>query len=277
MVRMMQAIDPSAPRDMNRMHSRTNVQFVQTVLNLSDRIRGKSSARKTHKSRAVVVRKMKGFIDLPMAQDRRDYPATIRQRMTERWAQRRLGKIEHERRVSEVAATLFDLTQSFHKLDSHEKRVLELACVVHDIGRKADVKHHPAIGAKMILADNWLPLNDNERRSIAYLTRYHRGAVPELGFDEILAAGDNRRRMRIVLAILRAADALDGRQLQAPRLVFAMLGKKLSVTVYLEDDTPKARRFFKRRKKFRLFEELLGLKVELETRHAHTVQTVSQT
>jgi len=218
---------------------------------------------------------MKGFIDLHMAQDRRDYPATIRQRMTERWAQRRLGKIDHERRVSEVAVMLFELTQSFHKLDSHEKRLVELASVVHDIGRKVDVKDHPAIGAKMILADNWLPLSESERRCVAYLTRYHRGAVPEVGFDEILTSHENRRRMRIVLAILRAADALDGRQLQAPRLVFAMLGRKLSVTVYLEEDTPKARRFFKRRKKFRLFEELLGLKVELETRHAHAVHTVS--
>ena len=38
----------------------------------------------------------------------------------------------------------------------------------------------------MILADDWLPLNESERRAIGYLTRYHRGAVPEVGFDEIL-------------------------------------------------------------------------------------------
>jgi hypothetical protein len=62
---------------------------------------------------------------------------------------------------------------------------------------------------------------------------------------------------------------------EAPRLVFALLGKELSVTVYLEEDTPKARRFFKRRKKFRLLEDLLGLKVDLEIRHAHVIHTVS--
>jgi exopolyphosphatase/guanosine-5'-triphosphate,3'-diphosphate pyrophosphatase len=212
---------------------------------------------------------------MPMAQDRRDYPATIRKRLTERWAQRRLGKIDHERRVCEIASTLFDLTQPFHRLDIYEKRLLELASIVHDIGRKVDVKHHPLIGSKMVQADEWLPLNESERRAVAYLTRYHRGAVPEVGFDEILTASENRRRMRLVLALLRAADALDGRQLQAPRLVFALLGKKLSVTVYLDDDTPKARRFFKRRKKFRLIEELMGLKVDIEVRHAHAVQTVS--
>ena len=151
-----------------------------------------------------------------MAMERRDYTSTVKLRMAERWVQRRLGKIDHERRVCEIACTLFDLTESRHPLEAHERRMLELASVLHDVGRKHDVKHHPAVGAKMILSDNWLPLNDSERRCAAYLTRYHRGAVPEVGFDEILTSHENRRRMRIVLAILRAADALDGRQLQAP-------------------------------------------------------------
>lgn len=195
--------------------------------------------------------------------------------MAERWAQRRLGKLDHERRVCAVASSLFDLTHSSHRLDPHEKRLLELAAVLHDVGRKLDVKHHPAMGSKMILADEWLPLSESDRRSVAYLTRYHRGAVPEAGFDEILTSSESRRRLRIVLAILRAADALDGRQLQAPRLVLARRGRKLFVTVYLEEDSAKARRFFKRRKKFRLFEELLNLKVVVEIRHAHAVHAVA--
>ena len=44
---------------------------------------------------------------------------------------------------------------------------------------------------------------------------------------------------------------------------------------HLEEDTAKARRFFKRRKKFRLFEDLMGLKVEVEIKHAHVVHTVA--
>src|SRR4029077_20216244 len=118
----------------------------------------------------------KGIIRMPMAQERRDYTATIKQRMAERWAQRRLGRIDHERRVCAIACTLFDLTQTIHRLGPHERRVLELAAALHDVGRKIDDKHHPSVGARMILADSWLPLSDGERRSVAYLTRYHRGA-----------------------------------------------------------------------------------------------------
>jgi exopolyphosphatase/guanosine-5'-triphosphate,3'-diphosphate pyrophosphatase len=204
-----------------------------------------------------------------------DYPSTVKQRLTERWAHRRLGKIDHERRVCAIAETLFNLTQAIHKLDIPEMRLLMLGCAVHDVGRKVDQRLHPTIGSQMILADTSLPFTEAERRSVAYLTRYHRGAVPELGFDEILSSQENRRRLRLILAILRAADALDGRQLHAPRLVFAMSGRKISVTVYLEDDSSKARRFFKRRKKFRLFEELLGCKVDIAIRKADAVQTVA--
>lgn len=204
-----------------------------------------------------------------------DYSSTVKQRLTERWVHRRLGKIDHERRVCAIAEMLFDLMQPFHKLDLPEKRLLLLGCTVHDVGRKVDRRLHPTIGAQMLLADRSLPFGDNERRSVAYLTRYHRGAVPELGFDEILSSHENRRRLRLILAILRAADALDGRQLHAPRLVFAMSERKISVTVYLEDDSSKARRFFKRRKKFRLFEELLGCKVDIAIRRAHAVHTVA--
>ena len=208
-----------------------------------------------------------------MAQDRRDYPATIRQRMTERWAQRRLGKIDHERRVMLMANR--PQRRQIGPVSLHAEIALRHYPAVTRFRRPKRRSNRVERVVKMVLADDWLPLNASERRSVAYLTRYHRGAVPEVGFDEILNASENRKRLRTVLAILRAADALDGRQLQAPRLVFAMLGKKLSVTVYLEEDTPKARRFFKRRKKFRLFEEVIGLKVDIEIRHADTVHTVS--
>ena len=99
--------------------------------------------------------------------------------------------------------------------------------------------------------------------------------MPEVGYDEILLPSDGRKRMRLVLALLRAADALDSRQLDPPRLVFALTGRKLVITCYLDDPTPKSRRFFKRRKKFRLFEDLLDLKIELDTHHVDAMQAVA--
>ena len=59
-----------------------------------------------------------------MTQNHRDYPASVKQQLTEQWTRRRLGRIDHEHRVAAIASILFDLTQSRHKLGLGEKRLL---------------------------------------------------------------------------------------------------------------------------------------------------------
>jgi hypothetical protein len=117
-----------------------------------------------------------------------------------------------------------------------------------------------------------LPLSARQRRAVAYLTRYHRGAVPRAGFDEFLRRGDRRKSLLAILALLRAADALDNRQLHPPTLALALKGRKLSINCFVESDVNRARKAFRRRKKFRLLEELLDVKVEVDVQRAHTVQ-----
>lgn len=191
-----------------------------------------------------------------------------------RWAQRRLGGIGHERRVNSIATILFDLLQDLHGLGGSHRRLLRLAAIVHDVGRSVDDKRHPTIGAAMLMEDASLPVNNPDRRRLAYLTRYHRGAVPEAGYDDILRSGDGRKSMRRVLSLLRAADTLDNRNIAPPRIVVALRGRRLQVTCFTETDCPKARRAFGRRKKFRLLEELLDCKVDVEIKHAEAVEAV---
>jgi hypothetical protein len=129
----------------------------------------------------------------------------------------------------------------------------------------------------MLLADKALPLTPSERRNLAYLTLYHRGAVPEAGADAILHADDDHERLRHILALLRSADALDGRSLDPGRLVFALFARdrRLSVTCYLQDDSEVARRVYARRKKFRLLEELLGVRVDVNVELAESLRLVA--
>jgi exopolyphosphatase/pppGpp-phosphohydrolase len=210
-----------------------------------------------------------------MAKDRRAEPICLKEQAAERWVARRLGRIEHERRVAAIATTLFDLTSDLHGLGAAERRMLRLGCILHDVGRSIDRKSHPAKGARMIARDTWLPLTTAERRCVCYLTRYHRGAIPQNGYDEWLENGDDRKAMRRILALLRAADALDSRSIVAPQIVFAMKGRRIGVTCYLDQDHPKARRVYTRRKKFRLLEETLGLRVQVQIELAEVVHAVA--
>jgi len=105
----------------------------------------------------------------------------------EAWVSQRLGGSGHERRVASVAATLFDLAAPLHGLTSlADRRLLQLAALVHDVGRCAGKPGHPAAGAAMVLSDEAaLPLTAAERRAVAYLTLHHRGPVPEIGDDRL--------------------------------------------------------------------------------------------
>ena len=207
----------------------------------------------------------------------------------DRWAAGRLGGSAHERRVASIAATLFDLTAPLHGLASIvDRRLLQFAALVHDVGRSAGKNGHHASGAAMVLSDDSLPLTAAERRAVAYLTLHHRGAVPAAGSDDVLHHDqDDAGRLLKLLALLRAADALDSRSLESPQLVFALVpgvsrpgtmgaGRpRLLVTCYLQTDSAKARRVYERRKKFRLLEDVLGCRVELEIVQAQALRMVA--
>ncbi len=194
-----------------------------------------------------------------------------KERSLTRWVHRRLGSVGHESRVLVLAEQLYRLTHVKHRLGRFDRRMLRLGALVHDVGRAVCDRRHPQIGCEMLLVDRLLPLSDLERRCLAYLTRHHRGAVPEVGYDDILKPTDPRRAMRQVLAILRAADALDGRQHDAPAVRFKLRDGKLKIRCHLATDCRRAKKFFSRRKKFRLLEELLGVKVDLGVRESTSV------
>jgi exopolyphosphatase/pppGpp-phosphohydrolase len=181
-----------------------------------------------------------------------------------RWAYRSLGQIDHEDRVCQTARRLFRLTSPSHNLLPADLRLLELAAIVHDVGRSIDDETHPRQGARMLLHEARLPLLDDERRHLAYLTRYHRGSVPDLGSDGILRRSDPHARLALILGFLRAADALDSRSSETPQLDFQFNGRKLRVFCGLEAASEKACRVYTRRKKFRLLEDLLDVRVDVQ-------------
>ncbi|HZL36054.1 MAG TPA: HD domain-containing protein [Tepidisphaeraceae bacterium] len=210
-----------------------------------------------------------------MRADRREGSLCLKSHALAKWAAGHLGSIEHERRVAAIASRLFQLIHRLHDLAGEDLRLLRMAALVHDVGRAIDDQTHPQQGAAMLQRDADLPLSGGERRALAYLTRWHRGRVPEVGRDGILRRKDDVARLRLILALLRAADALDGRQLESPRMTMSLRGRRLCITCQLNHDSAKARRVYGRKKKFRLLEELLGCRVEVELAVARPMRRVA--
>jgi exopolyphosphatase/guanosine-5'-triphosphate,3'-diphosphate pyrophosphatase len=193
----------------------------------------------------------------------KDSRSARRYKAIRHWVQARLGEVRHERRVAALALSLVRTTGPLHFMSGWQRRLLKMSAMVHDVGRAKDAKRHPVIGARMLLRNESLPLSPFERRALAYLTRYHRGAVPPPGHDDILKKEDPHEEVLQVLAFLRLADALDSRSLPAPRLGIHLRGRRLVIDCAVLDDSPKARRVFGRRKKLRLLEEVLDCRVDV--------------
>jgi exopolyphosphatase/guanosine-5'-triphosphate,3'-diphosphate pyrophosphatase len=124
---------------------------------------------------------------------------------------RRLSALDpHAQQTAQLALRLFDGLASLHRLDPHDRELLEYAALLHDAGYwiGAD-KHHKHV---YYLIQNG-PLEGFRReevRLIALIARYHRGALPKArheGMDKL--SKSEQRRVRILASLLRLADGLD--------------------------------------------------------------------
>jgi exopolyphosphatase/pppGpp-phosphohydrolase len=119
-------------------------------------------------------------LDLPQVRSNISVALDPRHLALATWVRRRVGTIDHERRVLQIAEALFDLTHDLHGLGRRARWTLVAGSLAHDVGRCIDPEDHPRVGAEMILAEPSLNLPLADRRPLAYLTRYHRGTVPLL-------------------------------------------------------------------------------------------------
>jgi HD domain len=177
-----------------------------------------------------------------------------------------LGCSPHERRVATIALRMFDLLAPQHGLGPDYRRLLRIGALVHDAARRYGAAEHHVRGAQFVLRDRTLGLTASQRRAVAYLVRYHRGPVEDV--DGLLQPGDGRRKIRVLLALLRAADALDSRHLAAEAIVIRRKGGKLRIQCLVDAPLDEARERFERPDKFRLLEKVLGLGVQVRVRQA---------
>ena len=184
--------------------------------------------------------------------------------LLESWVRRRLGDSGHERRVANIARALFDLTQDLHDLSRRARWTLIAAALVHDVGRASNNEDHARAGADMVMSDASLPLSPTARRWIAYLTLHHRGPIPGLGEDSILRPGDDAPGLLKVLALLRAADTLDSRSIEPPRLLLMRRENRLQISCFLREPNTRAEKAFCRPKKYRLLEQSLNCQIDVD-------------
>jgi len=116
----------------------------------------------------------------------------------------------HSEHVRLLALSLFGNLKRLHRLCDYERRLLEYAALLHDVGLSKGVKGHNKSSMTIILNETKLPFTSEERRIVASIARYHRRGVPKKNHYNLATL--NRKTVSEISAlssILRIADALD--------------------------------------------------------------------
>ncbi len=120
----------------------------------------------------------------------------------------------HSEQVAVLALGLFDGLRVLHGYGPGERRLLEIAGRLHDIGwsqvQRGGGKHHKLSGELIQKLD--IPgLAKKDRISCALIARYHTKAMPDATRHKLFASLNNRRREVVewLAGMLRVADGLD--------------------------------------------------------------------
>jgi exopolyphosphatase/guanosine-5'-triphosphate,3'-diphosphate pyrophosphatase len=176
--------------------------------------------------------------------------------------------VAHSEHVAKLALMLFDqlvglpeaVAKGFGERE-RERRLLEAAAVVHDVGVAVEYRSHHKHSYAMIANAELAGWSREDQELVALIARYHRKAQPSKRHPELMRLDKGARRLVGRLSgILRVADGLDRSHTQQVRRVEVTLhGKRLLVSL---DSATDAREDVKgSRAKAELLEEVLGCSV----------------
>jgi exopolyphosphatase/guanosine-5'-triphosphate,3'-diphosphate pyrophosphatase len=119
----------------------------------------------------------------------------------------------HSRHVAKVALSIFDLLARECALKKNERRLLEAAALLHDIGYFISYNSHHKHSHHLIRHAELFGFSPREQEMVALIARYHRKSMPKKKHTEYARLEEKDQVTVSKLGgILRLADGLDRRR-----------------------------------------------------------------
>lgn len=116
----------------------------------------------------------------------------------------------HAEDVEEKSLYLFDELIGLHGLGDRERRLLQLACIIHDAGKFINQNKHYVHSYNLIMAAEIIGMSQEDLEVIANVARYHSQEVPRYSHENFRRLNEHNRVIVAKLSsIIRLADALD--------------------------------------------------------------------
>jgi exopolyphosphatase/pppGpp-phosphohydrolase len=172
----------------------------------------------------------------------------------------------HNEQVTTLALDLFDGLRSLHGYGPKERRLLEIAGRLHDIGwsRVVSGKHHK-LSRDLILELPIPGLNKRDRLTCALIARYHTKALPDASRHREFASLDSEGRELVewLAAVLRVADGLDCNHANVVGKLTCEVRSK-AMTIHLESAGDCRTEIERARQKQDLLERKVGRRIEYQ-------------
>ncbi|WP_056990464.1 hypothetical protein [Liquorilactobacillus mali] len=184
----------------------------------------------------------------------------------ENMATRYLTSKSHRKNVTLIAMHLFDQLKKLHHLGQRERLLLQVSCILADIGNYINQQGHYNHSAYILQSTKVLGLSNTENLIIAEIARYHSSESPSSN-DTHFRNLDPDVQMKVakLSSFLRIADALDDSREEKIRKISVSLHEtELIIFAYSNQNIALEQWSFSNKAK--LFEKVFGLKAILKQR-----------
>lgn len=124
----------------------------------------------------------------------------------------------HAQAVARLAVRLFEVLAADHALGRHDRLLLQVAALLHDIGIFVGVRAHHKHTQYILEASEIFGVSRDDMRVVANVARYHRRGLPQAThLSYMVLSREDRVRVQKLAALLRLANALDAEHLQKIR------------------------------------------------------------
>lgn len=167
---------------------------------------------------------------------------------------------EHTQTVKKMALRIFDCTRKVHRLRNEERLLLEIATILHDIGKFVNLNEDGFFCYSLIHNEEILGLSDNSLNIVANVVRYHDDEIPSLSHENYKSLSySDKLTVSKLASILKLSEALNiSKKDKFSDLDIRMDDKKVYFTVEVNDDITLEVWSFENKSEF--FEEVMGIK-----------------
>jgi exopolyphosphatase/guanosine-5'-triphosphate,3'-diphosphate pyrophosphatase len=170
----------------------------------------------------------------------------------------------HALQVAHLSMEIFSVLAEPYKLGKSERRILEAAAILHDVGYFINYSSHHKHSYHLIRHADLFGFTPRERELIASVARYHRKSIPKKKHEQFIRLSNADRQIVSRLGgILRLADGLDRSRTGMVSIAAPLLSPS-SLLLRLSGSGDLSVEIYGAALKSDLFSETFGLKLELE-------------